>query len=95
MLDGSQVLHDDTLDGARLAEIVDRYRDSLRQLAGDDAKFPEKFILQDVLDLNERANGPSIATPPPTEKPKEGEKAKEAGKTKQAENPAAKQPAAK
>jgi hypothetical protein len=76
VLDGSRVLHDDTLMAQDLSEIVDRYRDSLRQLAGDDAKFPEKFILQDVLDLNERTNGPSRPKPPEAEKPKETEKSK-------------------
>jgi len=40
VLDASPVLHDDSLTAQDLAEIVDRYRDTLRQLAGDDAKFP-------------------------------------------------------
>ncbi len=61
VLDQFQVLHDDSLSAQDLAEIVDRYRDTLRQLAGNDAKFPEKFILQDVLDLNERTNGSAKA----------------------------------
>jgi hypothetical protein len=98
VLDASPVLHDDSLTAQDLAEIVDRYRDTLRQLAGDDAKFPEKFILQDMLDMNDRTNGSSTPKPPEPEKPKENEKTKEPekskdpGTTKEAEKPAAKEP---
>lgn len=85
VLDKFQVLHDDTLEAQELAEVVDRYRDTLRQLAGNDAKFPEKFILQDVLDLNERTNGSTKPKPPepkPTETKPAATKPAEAEKTK-------------
>ena len=82
VLDQSPVLHDDTLMAQELAEVVDRYRDTLRQLAGDDAKFPEKFVLQDMLDLNDRSNGGGAKPKPP-----------EPEKTKQAEKPAGREPA--
>jgi hypothetical protein len=73
VLDRWQVLHEDTLMAEDLSDVVDKYRDVLRQLAGDDAKFPEKFILQDMLDLNERTN--------PRPKPKETAKPKSPGET--------------
>ena len=72
-LDHYQVIREDTIMAQELVEVIDRYRETLRQLAGDDAKFPEKFVLQDVLDLNDRTNGTS-APKPSTEKPKRPEK---------------------
>ena len=59
VLDRFEVLRKDTLMAEDLAQIVDHYRGTLRQLAGNEAKFPEPFILQDMLDLNERVNGPT------------------------------------
>ena len=73
VLDRWQVLREDTLMAEDLSDVVDKYRDVLRQLAGDEAKFPEKFILQDMLDLNERTN--------PRPKPKETAKARSPGET--------------
>jgi len=73
VLDRWQVLREDTLMAEDLADVVDKYRDVLRQLAGDEAKFPDKFVLQDMLDLNERTN--------PRPKPKESAKAKSPGET--------------
>jgi hypothetical protein len=45
-----------------LMDVIKRYRRILSQL---DERFPEKFILQDVIDASER-----IAPPPPKEEPK-------------------------
>ncbi|HEV2969009.1 MAG TPA: hypothetical protein VGY55_03400 [Pirellulales bacterium] len=78
VLDQFKVLRDDTLMAQDLAELVDHYRDTLRQLAGDEAKFPEPFVLQDMLDLNERTYGPSQAKTP--EKPKATDNAEKPGK---------------
>jgi len=47
VLDASPVLKADDLTGDDLVELVDRYRKVLEQL---DEKFPQPFILQDVLD---------------------------------------------
>ncbi len=49
VLDKFQVLREDTLMADDLNETIENYRSVLRQLNGDDAKFPDKFILQDVL----------------------------------------------
>jgi hypothetical protein len=72
-LDHYQVIRDDTIMADELAEVIDRYRETLRQLAGEDAKFPEKFVLQDVLDLHDKTNGTSAPKPsaekPSSEKP--------------------------
>ena len=100
VLDQFQVLHDDTLMAQDLAEIIDRYRDTLRQLAGDDAKFPEHFVLQDMLDVNERMNGPPKAKLPekttpakgetkPEKKPAAEKETKPKGETKADQKPAA------
>jgi hypothetical protein len=73
VLDHYQVIREDTIMAQELVEVIDRYRETLRQLAGEDSKFPEKFVLQDVLDLNERTNGTSStpaagpSSPPKTE----------------------------
>jgi hypothetical protein len=56
VMDQFQVLREDSLTAEDLAEIVERYRNVLRQLAGDESKFPENFILQDILDSNEKTN---------------------------------------
>jgi hypothetical protein len=47
VLDSSPVLKADDLTGDDLVEMIDRYRKVLDQL---DEKFPQPFILQDVLD---------------------------------------------
>jgi hypothetical protein len=47
VLDASPVLKADDLTGDDLVELIDRYRKVLEQL---DEKFPQPFILQDVLD---------------------------------------------
>jgi hypothetical protein len=47
VLDSSPVLKADDLTGDDLVEMIDRYRKVLDQL---DEKFPQPFVLQDVLD---------------------------------------------
>ncbi|MEI6238917.1 MAG: hypothetical protein WCR51_00875 [Planctomycetia bacterium] len=51
VLDASSVLKADDLTGDDLTEMIDRYRKVLDQL---DEKFPQPFILQDVLDRSRR-----------------------------------------
>ncbi len=51
-----KVLHEDTLMAEDLSDVVEKYRDVLQQLAGKDAQFPKPFVLQDMLDLNDRTN---------------------------------------
>lgn len=80
VLDRWQILREDTLMAEDLSDVVDKYRDTLRQLAGADAKFPMHFILQDMLDLNDRTN--------PRPKPKEATKPKESEKAKTETKPA-------
>ena len=67
-----------------LRDVVDKYRDVLRQL---DATFPEKFILQDMEDLYERNNprgeakAAAKAVPTSTSKPETQPEPKSDGKT--------------
>lgn len=56
VLDRWKVLREDTLMAEDLCDVVDKYREVLQQLAGKDAQFPKPFVLQDMLDLNERTN---------------------------------------
>jgi hypothetical protein len=104
VLDHYQVIREDTIMAQELVEVIDRYRETLRQLAGEDSKFPQKFVLQDVLDLIERTNGasspkpPPEATKPPEEKaptrqappPKTENKKSDEGQTKKADESPAK-----
>ena len=78
VLDRWKVLHEDTLMAEDLADMVDKYRDVLRQLAGADAQFPKNFILQDMLDLNERTN--PRPKPPVKEATEKGAEKGEGGK---------------
>ncbi len=78
VLDKFQILRDDVLMAEDLNENVDHYRAVLRQLEGNDAKFPDKFVLQDIVDLAAKAN-PSAAAqkkelPPGALKIKGGQK---------------------
>ena len=54
VLDSSPVLKADDLTGDDLVEMIDRYRKVLDQL---DEKFPQPFILQDVLDKSTPTGG--------------------------------------
>jgi hypothetical protein len=95
VLDHYQVIREDTIMAQELVEVIDRYRETLRQLAGEDAKFPEKFVLQDVLDLNDRTNGTAstAAAQPSSPAPKtETKKADEGQAKKPGEGTAKKTP---
>ncbi len=64
VLDQFSVLREDSLMAEDLRDVVDKYRDCLRQLSGADANFPDPFVLQDMLDLAERmAPRPQAASP--------------------------------
>ncbi|HEX3999160.1 MAG TPA: hypothetical protein VHX65_11465 [Pirellulales bacterium] len=94
VLDRWKVLREDTLMAEDLADVVEKYRDVLRQLAGADSKFPAHFILQDVLDLNDRTNPrPKMAV---KGEPQTAAKTKPTGtKTPAEKTPAAQRPDSK
>jgi hypothetical protein len=68
VLDKNPSLVPDQTAGDDLMDVIKRYRRILNQL---DEPFPQPFILQDVIDQNQKRN-PSA--PPPKEPPKKGGK---------------------
>ncbi len=80
VLDKFQIVREDSLMAQDLAEFVDQYRAALRQLAGDDAKFPEKFILQDMLELSGKTSPDQPPTPEKVEPAKKPQKTVESSK---------------
>ncbi len=82
VLDASPILSDSTVMAGDLADDIDQYRKLLGKIG---QKFPEKFVLQDVLDLKykvERFGYESKGAPQPgaVEKKKSAAEKQKAGK---------------